>query len=156
MNNKLINEVVNKLISKKITISTCESATAGLVASSICDISGASNIFFEGYITYSNESKIKILNVDKNIIEKFGVVSKEVSIEMANNLHLITNADICISVTGNLGPNALDNKKIGLVYICINYNNNNLVYECNFNGDRIDIKKQVVNQCFLLLNDLIK
>ena len=116
-------EIINYLIKKNITISTAESATAGAISSNICDIPGASNIFSLSYITYSNEVKIKILNVDKNIIDKYTVVSKEVAIEMAHKLYILTKSDICISVTGNLGPSALDNKNIGLVYFDIYYLN---------------------------------
>lgn len=153
---QLQKNVVNNLIKNKLIISTCESATAGKIASSICDIPGASNVLKESYITYSNESKTKILGVDKNIIDTYGVVSKEIADEMAYNLHKITNADICVSITGNLGPDTLEDKPAGLVYIGIYFNNNTNVYECNFDGFRIEIKDKVVLKTFELLNDILE
>ena len=146
--------LINNLVLHKMTISTAESATAGKIASMICDVPGASNVFKEGYIVYSNEAKIKILGIDKNIIDKYGVVSKETAEAMANNLHKITGADICVSVTGNLGPEVLEDKKAGLVYIGIYYNNNVNVETCEYEGMRLEIKEQVVNRAFELLYEL--
>lgn len=75
---------------------------------------------------------------------------------MAYNLHKITNADICVSITGNLGPDTLEDKPAGLVYIGIYFNNNTNVYECNFDGFRIEIKDKVVLKTFELLNDILE
>ena len=108
------------------------------------------------YIIYSNESKINVLGVDKSIIDTYVIISKETAISMVSNLHKITNADICVSITGNLGPDSLKNKPPGLVYIGIYFKNNTNAYECNFDRFRIEIKDKVVYKTFELLNDILE
>ena len=102
MNN--INNLIRTLKRKKIKISCAESCTGGLLASSITSVSGASKIFNLGLVTYSNQAKIKILKVNKNIIQKYGAVSYQCCVSMVNNLSKISNANINISVTGIAGP----------------------------------------------------
>ena len=112
--------LIKLLIRKKIKISVAESCTGGLLASTITSISGASKIFNLGLITYSNQAKIKILKVDKNIIKKFGAVSYECCYAMVNNLSKISKANINVSITGIAGPRGGTKKKpVGLVYIGI-------------------------------------
>lgn len=101
-NLKLWTEVVNKLIKKKLTISTMESCTGGAIASIITDIPGASDILKEAYVTYSNEAKIK-LGVKRSIIDKYSVYSAETSVSMAEALKKKTDAKITVGITGMLG-----------------------------------------------------
>ncbi len=112
--------LVEKLAKKKLKISFAESCTGGMLASSVTSISGASRIFDLGLITYSNQAKIKILKVNKNIIKNYGAVSVECCKEMALNLSKISKANINVSVTGIAGPKGgTKNKPVGLVYIGI-------------------------------------
>jgi nicotinamide-nucleotide amidase len=112
--------LVKKLAKKKLKISFAESCTGGMLASSVTSISGASKIFDLGLITYSNQAKIKILKVNKNIIKNYGAVSVECCKEMALNLSKISKANINVSVTGIAGPKGgTKNKPVGLVYIGI-------------------------------------
>ena len=87
-----------------MSITTAESCTGGMIASEIVEVSGASNVFFEGYITYSEEAKAKLLNVSPNTISKYGVVSVEVAAEMAKGAATAAKADVAISTTGVAGP----------------------------------------------------
>ena len=110
--------LIKLLIRKKIRISVAESCTGGLLASAITSISGASKIFNLGFITYSNQAKIKILKVNKKIIKKYGAVSHECCYAMVNNLSKISKANINVSITGIAGPRGGTKKKpVGLVYI---------------------------------------
>ena len=110
--------LIQLLIKKKIKISVAESCTGGLLASTITSISGASKIFNLGLVTYSNNAKIKILRVNKNIIRKYGAVSHECCYAMVNNLSKISKANINVSITGIAGPKGGTKKKpVGLVYI---------------------------------------
>ena len=116
----LTQKVVKLLRFKKIKISLAESCTGGLLASSITSISGASKIFTLGLVTYSNQSKIKILKVPKRIIFKHGAVSYETCLLMVQNLSKISRSNISLSITGIAGPNGgTKNKPVGLVYIGI-------------------------------------
>lgn len=83
MMNKSIEEIVEFLIDKKLTITTAESCTGGLIASAIVDIPGVSEIFHEGYVTYSNEAKERLLGVASETISDYGVVSRQTAAEMA-------------------------------------------------------------------------
>ena len=112
--------LIKLLNKKKLKISFAESCTGGLLASKITSINGASKIFNLGLITYSNQVKIKILKVNKDIIKKFGAVSHECCRAMVLNLSKISKANINISITGIAGPTGGTKKKpIGLVYIGI-------------------------------------
>ena len=109
--------LVKKLTKKKLKISLAESCTGGLLASSITSISGASKIFNLGLVTYSNQAKIKILKVNKNIIKKYGAVSQECCSAMVNNLSKISKANINVAVTGIAGPKGgTKQKPVGLVF----------------------------------------
>ncbi len=102
-------------------ISCCESITGGLFVQEITSIVGASKYFSGGFIAYTNESKINIVKIKKTTIEKIwcNKISKQCAIEMALNTQKILKTNIAISFTGNVGPNALENKPVGLVYVGI-------------------------------------
>ena len=113
-----MNSLIKKLIKKKLKISFAESCSGGMLALAITSISGASKVFDLGLVTYSNQSKIKILKVNKIIIKRYGAVSAECCEAMVKNLTKISNAHINVSVTGIAGPNGgSKSKPIGLVYI---------------------------------------
>ena len=149
-------EVVQKLIDKKLSISTVESITGGLISKLITDVPGSSSILSESYVLYSNDSKVSVIGVDAGLIEKYGVVSKEVAKDMAVKLKMITGKDICISTTGNAGPDVCDNKPIGRVYVGINYLDEVSVYELNFNGDREKVRNETAEFIFNKIAELIK
>ena len=100
----LIKKTLNNLKKKKLKLSIAESCTGGMLASSITSISGASKIFNLGLVTYSNQAKIKILKVNKDIIKKYGAVSHQCCLAMVNNLSKISKANINVSITGIAGP----------------------------------------------------
>mgnify|MGYP005718528589 CR=1 FL=1 len=96
--------LIKLLTKKKLKISFAESCTGGLLASAITSISGASKVFNLGLVTYSNQAKIKVLKVNKNIIRKYGAVSHECCSAMVKNLSRISKANINVSITGIAGP----------------------------------------------------
>ena len=99
-----MNSLVKRLIKNKLKISFAESCTGGMLASAITSINGASKVFDIGLITYSNRAKIKLLNINKNIIKKHGAVSHKCCKAMVVNLSKISKANINVSVTGIAGP----------------------------------------------------
>ena len=145
--------LIRLLIKKKLYISFVESCTGGLLASSITSISGASKIFNLGLVTYSNQAKIKILKVNKNIIKKYGAVSPECCYAMVNNLSKISKANINISITGIAGPNGgTKQKPVGLVYIGVKKGNKTQVIKCLFkNKKRSSIQKATVKKALDLI-----
>ncbi len=118
LNKKLI-ELVKKIKAKvkpNITIATAESCTGGMLATYLTSIAGASEYFSTGIVSYSNEGKIKLLNVKKETLEKFGAVSEEVAREMAMGCVKVTKSDVAVSITGIAGPDGgIEVKSIGTV-----------------------------------------
>ena len=123
-----MNSIVKKLNKKRLKISFAESCTGGLLASEITSVSGASKVFGLGLVTYSNQAKISVLKVNKNIIKKYGAVSPECCEAMVKNLAKISKAQINVSITGIAGPNGgTKTKPVGLVYIGIKNKNKNKI-----------------------------
>ena len=152
----LYKKIISQLIKDGITISTAESCTGGLVAYTITKNKDSSKIYQGGYITYSNELKIKNLNVKKTTIKKYGAVSKETAEEMVRGLFMKTNTNICISTTGIAGPGGgSKSKPVGLIYIGIKLNGKIEILKKNFKGSRIEIQKNCVNSIFKYLSKLI-
>ena len=150
--------LVKTLIKKKLKISFAESCTGGLLASSITSINGASKIFDLGLITYSNQTKIKFLKVNKNIIKKYGAVSHECCLAMVNNLSKLSKANINVSVTGIAGPKGGTIKKpVGLVYIGVKKDNKTLINKCLFKSKkRSSIQKATVKKALDLVLRITK
>ena len=142
--------LVETLKNKSLTITTAESCTGGMVASSIVNISGASDIFKEGYITYSNEAKERILGVKHETLEKYKAVSAETAAQMAEGAVRISKADISVSVTRE------DDKPVGLVYIGCCYKGETHVKECDLSGDRHTIRCQSTKEALKFVLDIIK
>ena len=154
----LSKKIVKKLIKKKIKISIAESCTGGMVSSAITSISGSSRVFNLGLVTYSNQSKIKVLKVSKRIIRKNGSVSKEVCKDMVKNLSKISKTNMALSVTGIAGPSGATRKKpVGLVYVGIKIGNKIGIEKYLFkNKGRSYIQKATVNKCLGLILSTLK
>ena len=154
----LCKKIVNRLIKKKLTISTAESCTGGLLSSAITSVNGSSGIFKLGLVTYSNQSKIKVLKVLKNIIKKYGAVSKQVCLAMVKNLYKTSKTNISLSITGIAGPSGGTKKKpVGLVYLGIKRGNKVQIKKYLFkNKGRSYIQKAAVNKSLELILSFIK
>ena len=156
---KLINKkIIQKLIKKKLKISFAESCTGGLLSSSITSVSGSSKVFNLGLITYSNESKVKILKIQKKIIKKYGAVSEQVCKAMAKNISKMAQTNMSVSVTGIAGPGGGTRKKpVGLVYIGLKKNNKFNINKYLFkNKGRSYIQKTTTNKCLKLILAALK
>ena len=146
-----------KLIKKKLTISIAESCTGGLLAHNLTKLPNSSKYFQMGLTTYSNQAKIKILKVNKKIIEKYGAVSKECCKSMVQNLTKISKSKINVSITGIAGPGgASKNKPIGLVYIGIKKGKTVLIDKNKFKSkNRNSIQKSSVQRVIKIILNLI-
>jgi nicotinamide-nucleotide amidase len=146
-----------KLIEKKLTISVAESCTGGLLAHNFTKLSNSSKYFQMGLITYSNEAKIKILKVNKNIIKKYGAVSYECCEAMVQNLSKISKSKINVSITGIAGPRGGSKEKpVGLVYIGVKKGKTFLIKENKFKSkNRNSIQKSTVRTVIKIINKII-
>lgn len=127
---------------KNIKLVTAESCTGGMLASAITNIAGSSEIFDRGFITYSYESKIELLNVLNSTLKTHGAVSAEVATQMARGALKNSGATLAVSITGIAGPTgAINDKPIGLVHYAICDKSECKNFTNNFSGNRNQIRK---------------
>ncbi len=140
--NELLEEVIGKLLVKNnFTISVAESCTGGLIADRITNVPGSSQYFERGVVSYSNKSKIDLLGVSQDLINKYGAVSKEVAETMAEGIRNTSKTDIGLSTTGIAGPTgATQGKPVGLVWIGYSDTNKSFAEKYFFGDDRIRVK----------------
>ena len=151
-NESLEKRLGNSLHEKKLTISVAESCTGGLISHRITNISGSSDYFEQGVITYSNKSKIQLLNVPKLILESFGAVSAESAKAMAEGIRTISKSDLGLAVTGIAGPTGgTMQKPVGLVYIGLSSKKPTRVKEFKFSGSREMIKEQASTEALKMV-----
>ena len=150
-----LERIIQKFTSEKITLAIAESCTGGYISHMITNISGASKVFERGIICYSNQSKIQLLNVDSEIIEKYGAVSESVANQLAFNIRVLSNTDIGIGITGIAGPTGgTKEKPVGLVYIGVSTPEKTEVHSFEFKADRITFKNIVLGKIIEFLNEL--
>ena len=134
---------VHKLFRKiGSTLSVAESCTGGLISHYLTSLAGASDFFEAAVVTYSAEAKKKILGIPSEIISKYGVVSEETAREMAKKMRALTKTDFSISTTGNMGPDVLEGKEKGLVYIAVSKEGETLSREIRLKGNREENKEE--------------
>ena len=155
--NKQSEILFHNCLEKKLTITTAESCTGGMIASSIVSVSGSSAIFKSSVVTYSNEMKSKILNIPLTLINENGAVSKVIAYTMAYNVLDLMNSDISIAVTGIAGPGGgSKNKPVGLVHIGIGTKQNIVTKRYLFKGNRLKIRKETTLESLKLSNKIIE
>lgn len=149
-------KLVEELKKKNLVLTTAESCTGGLISSVIVNISGASTVFKQGFVTYCDKAKEDLLGVKHETMDKYKAVSSEVASEMATGAKEVSGADVAVSVTGVAGPSMEDGKPVGLVYIGCAYKDKVEVREFNFDGDRKTIRFKATKNALQLVLDCIK
>jgi len=153
--NKKTSEIirrVHEIFKKKgLTLSVAESCTGGLISHYITTLPGASNFFEAGVVSYSAKAKMKILNISSGVISKYGMVSEEAAREMAVKIRVLTKTDYSLSTTGNLGPDVLEGKEKGLIYIAVSRKGKTFSKELRLKGDREENKKEAALEALKLL-----
>ena len=138
--------VVDLLAERKLHVTTAESCTGGLIAGTLVNVAGASDVLNEGYVTYSNEAKERLIHVSHETLETYGAVSEQTAQEMAEGAAKAANADAALSATGIAGPG-------GLVYIGCYLNGKTTVKECRWNGSRMENRLDTVKAAFEMLKE---
>lgn len=143
--------LVELLLKNNMTISFAESCTGGMLASTLINVSGSSNVINESYVTYSEEAKMRILGVSKETLNKYTVYSSEVAEEMAEGLKKVTHANVCASVTGK----AEDESGICKCDYCIIVNDSKVLENVSFQGSRNQVRtmqtKHIMNRIIEIL-----
>lgn len=150
---KDLEDVVGGLLRENnLTLAVAESCTGGMIANRITNVSGSSTYFNRGFVTYSNESKIKVLSVRAELIDQHGAVSKEVAEAMAVGARITSAVDVGISTTGIAGPNGgSPEKPVGLVWIGYSDKNESLALKFNFGDHRLRFKERASQAALELL-----
>ena len=152
-----ISRIIENLSSMNMKLAVAESCTGGYVSNMFTNISGASKVFERGIVCYSNQAKIDLVNVDPRIIEKYGAVSINVVKQLAYNVRLLSNVDIGIGISGIAGPTGGTlEKPVGLVFIGISTEKEIYINKYNFETDRINFKKRVLEKVIQKLEELLE
>jgi len=148
-----LEDVIGALLSeRKLTLAVAESCTGGMIAHRITNVSGSSNYFNRAFVTYSNESKIELLSVAKELIEQYGAVSREVAMAMATGAQKNAGVDIALSTTGIAGPTGgTPEKPVGLVWIGYADSNGSMAIKFNFGDHRLRFKERASQAALELL-----
>lgn len=157
---KEILEVLHKLHKlfkrKDLTLSVAESCTGGLLSHYFTAIPGSSMFFEMGFVTYSIESKKRVLGISSKTISNYGAVSEETAKEMAERARALTKTDYSVSTTGNLGPDVLEGREKGLVYIGVSREGEVFSKELRLRGDRETNKKEAAFLALKFLVEVVK
>lgn len=154
---KVEDKTVSLLLEKNISIAVAESCTGGLISSRLISYPGISKVFMEGFVAYSNESKMNTLNVKKETLEKYGAVSEETVREMAYGAAKAANTHIGVATTGIAGPDGgTEEKPVGLVYVCIYYNGDYKVKRLQSTGARDTIRERAATSALELIRRCIE
>ncbi|WP_306479824.1 CinA family protein [Mediterraneibacter sp.] len=154
---KTLEETVVELLSEKqLHVTTAESCTGGLIAGTLVNAAGASAVLNEGYVTYSNEAKERLLGVSHETLETYGAVSEQTAKEMAKGAAKAANAEAALSATGIAGPGGgTEDKPVGLVYIGCYLNGKITVKECRFHGNRMENRVHTVETALEMLKEAL-
>lgn len=141
---------------KHLTLAVAESCTGGLIASRLTDIPGSSDYFLAGIVAYANEAKIGVLGINHETIRKFGAVSRQTAMAMAQNVRHLFGAHIGLAVTGIAGPSGGSTiKPVGTVFISVSLGHRTYFKKYQFKGSRLEIKKLAKNAALGLLKECL-
>ncbi len=158
-----MNHEIEKTISKihalfkarRLSLSVAESCTGGLISHYITSLSGASTFFTAGVVSYSENAKENILKVPGHILHTYGMVSEETAKKMSEQMRIITGSDYSVAATGNLGPDGLEGKDIGLIYIAVSKKGDTITTQLNLKGSREENKQEAALSALQLLIDVV-
>ena len=157
VNMKLCEELVHRFAEKGCTFGTAESLTAGLIAASVAQVSGASKVLMGGIISYDPRIKVELLDVEQEIVDTVGVVSKECALQMAEGAWETLGVDLTVSATGLAGPGGgTEETPVGTVFIGVTTVDETRVTECHFQGDRQSIREQTVEMALTLALEMLE
>lgn len=149
-------KIIHSIFKEKgLTLSVAESCTGGLICHYLTSVPGASSFLAAGVVTYSAESKKRILRIPQKILSLHGIVSRETASQMADKIRILTKTDVAVSTTGNLGPGVLEKKPKGLVYIAISTNKGTTISKYLFKGTRGQVKELAARSALAFLIEVI-
>lgn len=146
--------LANVLFAKKISITTAESCTGGLLSAALTEVPGMSRVFYGGFVTYANEAKVRFLHVDEELIKTHGAVSERVAKAMAEGALHVAGAELAIAVTGIAGPSGgTPGKPVGTVFIGLATHDRVEAYRNEFAGTRDEVREKTVTRAVSLAEE---
>jgi PncC family amidohydrolase len=152
----VIKEIANRLTEKDLKLGIAESLTGGLIAHEITNLPGASKFFEMSVVSYSEKSKKTVLGLSASLLRKHGTVSEEAAIAMAEGVKKLSGADVSLSITGVAGPETLEDKDIGLVYMAVCLKDMVESKGLSLHGDRETIKRDASLGALMFLNQVLR
>lgn len=154
--NLITAKTIHNIFKKKdLTLSVAESCTGGLICHYLTTVPGASSFLQAGVVTYSAGSKKRILRIPQRIFSSYGIVSEETARQMAERVRTLTRTDVAVSTTGNLGPEVLENKPRGLVFIAVSTKRGTVTKKLHLKGTRGQVKEKAVRSALKFLAKVI-
>jgi len=152
---KIVRHINRIFREKSLTLSVAESCTGGMISHYLTAVPGASLFFEAGVVTYSAAAKKKLLGMSQTVLATHGMVSEETARQMAEKVRLLTKTDVGLSTTGNLGPDVLEGKPKGLVYLAVSTRKETVTRECIFKGTRGQIKEKTALAALVFLAEAV-
>jgi nicotinamide-nucleotide amidase len=152
---ELATEVINQLRKSGKTLAVAESLTGGGLGAALTEVPGASEVFLGGITTYSDSSKIKLLEIPKRLISKHTAVSEEVAKAMAESVRKIFKSDFAISTTGVAGPGKAYGKSAGSVWLAIATKKEVIAIELSIAGDRATVRKATIESALATFSRIL-
>ncbi len=154
---EIVEYIVKTLVERGLTLSAAESCTGGMLSSAIVDYPGASSVFMDGIVSYSNTAKMKFLGVKADTLDKFGAVSPETAAEMCQGVAAVSGTNIGLSTTGVAGPGGgTPEKPVGLVYTGIYINGSTHIAKLRLDGDRTSVRRRTTMLLLTQLKELLE
>jgi len=148
-------KIQKAFVARGIRLALAESCTGGYIAHLLTSTPGASGYFEASYVTYSRASKLNTLDISLESINRNGTISPECAIEMALGASRVARTVAALSVTGNLGPEPIEDKEVGLVYVAVLLRARTEVREYRFRGEREEIKKMAAEAALEMLHEAV-
>ncbi len=152
---KVIQEISDKLTGKNLSLSIAESCTGGFISNAVTNLPGSSRFFEMAVISYSEKAKKSVLGIGASFLKKHGVVSEETAGAMARAVRKVVNTDVSLSITGITGPESIEGKEIGLVFIAVAIGDMVESRGVRFTGNREEIKEQASLEALKFLNRVL-
>ncbi len=153
---ELVGKIHDNFRRNGLRLSIAESCTGGLIGHLLTMLPGASDFFDSSVVCYSTESKIKLLGVSGSVIRKYGAVSEEAARSMAMAVRKKRRTDFSLSTTGNLGPKPMEDKRVGLVFMAVDWERETISKGMLFEGEREEIKREAAIAALQFLNEVVE
>lgn len=152
----VIGEIAKILTGNGLRLSIAESCTGGFISNAITNFPGSSKFYDTGIISYSENSKRSVLGIKASALKKFGMISEETAISMAKAVRKLAGSDISLSTTGVAGPDTIEGKQVGLVFIAVSISGLTETKKIRLKGNRETIKKQASLKALKFLHQVLR